>query len=60
MHTKNTMDADPNLEDAKALIDSPTAMQRPRHSALDTIETAALDEVQHEAALRESVLRSPR
>ncbi|BDU21066.1 hypothetical protein [Dyella sp. GSA-30] len=30
------------------------------HNVLDTIETAALDEVQHEAALRDSALRVPR
>lgn len=31
-----------------------------QHHVLDTIETAALDEVQHEAALRDSALRVPR
>lgn len=30
------------------------------HNVLDTIETAALDELQHEAALRDSALRVPR
>jgi hypothetical protein len=39
---------------------SPLAMHAPGHCDLDTIETAALDEIQHEAALRESALRAPR
>ncbi|HEY9130393.1 MAG TPA: hypothetical protein VIM98_01450 [Dyella sp.] len=31
-----------------------------QHHVLDTIETAELDEVLHDAALRDSVLRVPR
>ena len=38
----------------------PPGMHRPHHSVLDTIETDALDEVQHENALRDSTLRTPR
>lgn len=45
---------------ADADAETPTGMHRPGHSALDTIETAALDEAQHEAALRNSALRVPR
>lgn len=30
------------------------------HTVLETIEIASLDELQHEAALRESALRVPR
>jgi hypothetical protein len=39
---------------------TPTGIRRPAPSTLDTIETAALDEFQHEAALRNSALRVPR
>ena len=35
-------------------------MHRPQHGVLDTVETAAFDEILHEAALRESALRPPR
>ncbi|WP_049621954.1 hypothetical protein [Frateuria defendens] len=38
----------------------PKTMRHPPHSALDTIEIAAADEVLHESALRESALRPPR
>jgi hypothetical protein len=38
----------------------PGGMHRPRHSALDTEDVAAHDEVLHEAALRDSALRTPR
>ncbi len=37
-----------------------SAMHHPKHCVLDTLETAALDELQHEAALRDSALRPPR
>jgi hypothetical protein len=39
---------------------SPTGMHRPEHSEFDTEETACQDEVLHDAALRDSVLRTPR
>ncbi len=38
----------------------PAATPHNSHNVLDTIETAALDELQHEAALRDSALRVPR
>jgi hypothetical protein len=37
-----------------------SGMHRPGHGVLDTEETACLDEVMHEAALRDSALRTPR
>jgi hypothetical protein len=39
---------------------SPTGMHRPLHGEFDSEETAYQDEVQHDTALRESVLRTPR
>ena len=39
---------------------SPTGMQRPLHGEFDSEETAYQDEVQHDTALRDSVLRTPR
>lgn len=39
---------------------SPGGMHRPGHSALDTEDVAAHDEVMHDAALRDSALRVPR
>lgn len=39
---------------------SPGSMHRPTHGALDTADIAAHDEMQHEAALRDSALRVPR
>ena len=39
---------------------SPTAMQRPLHGEFDSEETAYQDEAQHDTALRDSVLRTPR
>ena len=38
----------------------PSTPPHTSHNVLDTIETAALDEVLHEAALRDSALRVPR
>ncbi|MBE1162439.1 hypothetical protein [Dyella acidiphila] len=39
---------------------SPGSMHRPGHSALDTEDVAAHDELLHDAALRDSALRVPR
>jgi hypothetical protein len=39
---------------------SPTGMQRPQHGECDSEETACLDDVLQDAALRDSVLRTPR
>jgi hypothetical protein len=50
----------PASQDDAAGAPQPPGMHHPRHSVLDTIETTALDEVQHENALRDSVLRTPR
>lgn len=38
----------------------PTAMRHPPHSVLDGADIAGHDEVDHEAALRDSILRTPR
>jgi hypothetical protein len=38
----------------------PAGMHRPAHGPLDMIETDALEEAQHDAALRNSTLRVPR
>ena len=37
-----------------------TLLPQPGHHVLDNIEVAAMDEVQHEAALRASAVRLPR
>jgi hypothetical protein len=60
MSTNTTADANGNNGDTAGVTISPTGMHRPGHSASDTEETACLDEILHEAALRESTLRSPR
>ncbi|WP_449428828.1 hypothetical protein [Rhodanobacter umsongensis] len=60
MNTKATADADLNKSSTAEVATSPTGMHRPPRCALDTEETACFDEVQHEAALRESMLRVPR
>jgi hypothetical protein len=60
MSTKATGDADLNKGVTVEVSTSPTGMHRLPHCALDTEKTACLDEVQHEAALRESILRTPR
>ena len=39
---------------------SPVGMHRPEHGEFDSEETACQDEVLHDAALRDSVLRTPR
>lgn len=41
-------------------VNPATGLHHPGHSALDMAETAELDEVLHDAALRDSVLRTPR
>lgn len=60
MSTKTTVDAELDKSGAAEATTSPTGMHRPPHCVHDTEETACFDEVRHEAALRESVLRSPR
>lgn len=60
MSATGTMNADFNNGATSEAANPTTGMHRPGHSELDTEETACLDEVLHEAALRESVLRIPR
>ena len=43
-----------------AVAASTTLLPQPGHHLLDNIEVAAMDEVQHEAALRASAVRMPR
>jgi hypothetical protein len=52
---------DPTLEgETSDPTVSPAPPHPPAHSVLDTLEIAALDEILHEAALRNSSLRTPR
>lgn len=53
--TPELSDTTPDLGHA-----SPNGMHRPQHGECDSEETACLDEVLHDAALRDSVLRTPR
>jgi hypothetical protein len=43
-----------------AVAATTTLLPQPGHHLLDNIEVAAMDEVQHEAALRASAVRMPR
>ncbi|MFC5741562.1 hypothetical protein [Dyella tabacisoli] len=59
----STTPPDPNaLEgDTSDITVPPVAQRHPQgHGVLDTLEIAALDEILHEAALRDSALRPPR
>jgi hypothetical protein len=60
MSTKASANLDLNKNGNVEVATPLTGMHRPGHCALDTEETACLDEVLHEAALRESTLRLPR
>jgi hypothetical protein len=60
MTTKPNADISINKEGVNDTPASPGAMHRPNHSPLDGADVAAHDEVQHEAALRDSALRVPR
>jgi hypothetical protein len=60
MTTKPSTDATINKDGAPDAAVPPGAMHGPHHNALDMAEIAAHDEVQHEAALRDSALRVPR
>lgn len=53
-------DSDSFQGNAAASTVPASTMHRPQHGVLDTAETAAFDEILHEAALRESALRPPR
>ncbi|WNL45735.1 hypothetical protein RKE25_20355 [Dyella sp. BiH032] len=50
----------PTGQDDASGAPQPPGMHRPHHGVLDTVETTALDEVEHENALRDSTLRTPR
>lgn len=60
MNTSNPADTHASKDGLTDAAHSGTGMHRPGHSALDAEETACLDEVQLEAALRDSTLRVPR
>jgi hypothetical protein len=45
---------------ATSAVATTTLLPQPGHHLLDNIEVAAMDEVQHEAALRASAVRMPR
>jgi hypothetical protein len=60
MSTKPAADATIDKEGVHETPASPGGMHRPGHSALDTEDVAARDEVAHDAALRDSSLRVPR
>ena len=60
MSTNASTDVDGNKDGMADVTISPTGMHRPGHGASDSEGTACLDEIQHEAALRESILRVPR
>lgn len=60
MSTNASTDVNGNKDGMADVTISPTGMHRPGHGASDSEGTACLDEIQHEAALRESILRVPR
>jgi predicted nucleotidyltransferase len=53
-------DALPHGDSADVTIPPATSRHPPGHGLMDNVEVAAMDEVQHEAALRDSALRAPR
>lgn len=60
MTTKPVADTSIEQDGASDTPMAPVGMHRPGHSALDTEDVAAHDEVMHDAALRDSALRVPR
>lgn len=60
MSTTSHTHASVNKDGAPDAATPPGAMHGPHHSAQDMEDIAAHDEVQHDAALRESSLRVPR
>jgi hypothetical protein len=60
MTTKPVADMSIEKDGAPDTSTLPGGMRRPGHSALDTEDVAAHDEVLHDAALRDSALRVPR
>ena len=59
MTTKPAADVSITKDGGPEVPASPGTMHRPGHSALDMADIATHDELQHEAALRESALRVP-
>ncbi|WP_199096203.1 hypothetical protein [Dyella sp. ASV21] len=59
MHPISSTDAVPDGDDTDITV-PPTAMRHPAHGVLDSVDMANHDEVDHEAALRDSALRVPR
>lgn len=49
----------PDGDDTEITI-SPTGMHHPAHGVLDNADIAGHDEVDHDAALRDSALRTPK
>ena len=49
----------PDGDDTEITI-SPTGMHHPAHSVPDSVDIAGHDEVDHDAALRDSALRAPK
>ncbi|RDS81709.1 hypothetical protein DWU98_10855 [Dyella monticola] len=60
MTTTPHTDASITKDGATDATTPPGSMHGPRHGALDMAEIAEHDEVQHDAALRDSSLRVPR
>ncbi len=60
MTTKPAADVSITKDGGSDIPASPGAMHRPNHSAQDMADIATHDELQHEAALRDSALRVPR
>ncbi|TCV97158.1 hypothetical protein EC912_101153 [Luteibacter rhizovicinus] len=60
MSTNTPADVNHTNGGTAEVTDSTTGMHRPGHSVLDTEETAGLDEVLRESALRDSAVRMPR
>lgn len=56
---RTTPHADDSLPNGDA-SDTTTSRHPPGHGLMDNLEIAAHDEVEHEAALRDSALRPPR
>ena len=52
-------DAVPDGDDTEITV-PPTTMRHPAHGVMDNVDIAGHDEVDHEAALRDSTLRTPR
>jgi hypothetical protein len=58
--TTHANDALPNGDDSDVTVPPALSRHPPGHGLMDNLEIAAHDEVEHEAALRDSALRPPR